>query len=220
MARDCSLAALVLGSLVIAGLSAQDQPVPIAQSYAPVPPGTPILPAVPVVPAPPTIGHPTIPNAVQPYFPRPDFTTTIPAPPGRVAHLPTREAYTGPAKVSLDDGTTLTGEIHADGPLDCVASFGPITVPFNKIRGIMWRESSEGQGPQSLPAILVLEHNDTLTVTLSCPAIRLKTSWGEANVELHHVRSLLLTTDKVRWAETPDGRRILVPDSDAPPPPQ
>jgi hypothetical protein len=62
----------------------------------------------------------------------------------------------------------------------------------------------------------VLEHNDTLTVTVSCPGITVKTSWGQANIELPHVRSLLLTTDKVRWSETPDGRCLLAPDSDAP----
>jgi hypothetical protein len=143
MTRNPMLAALIFGPFLSAVLSAQDQPIPIAPGTPVTPltrdtPGPAILPAVPVpvVPAPPTFAHPTIPNAVQPYFPHRDFTTTIPAPPGRVVQLPTRETYTGPAKVSFDDGTTLTGEIQAHGPLDCVASFGPIAVPFNKIRGI------------------------------------------------------------------------------------
>lgn len=208
MARNCTLAALVLGSLLPVELSGQDTAFPIA-------PTTPITPApvqgMPIVPAPPTRGQLSIPNAVQPgiQFPR--------TPTGRVVQLPTRETYSGPAKVSLDDGTTLTGEIQAHGPLDCVASFGPIAVPFDKIRGILWREPSEGQGPQGQQATLVLDHNDTLTVNIQSHGLTLKTTWGQANIELPHVRSLLLTTDKVRWAETPDGRRILAPDSDAKP---
>ena len=222
MARNCTLAALMLGSLLSAVLSAQDQPVPISQSFAPVVPGTAIVPSGTTVPPPPILVRPSIPNAVQPQFPR-SFGTTIPTTPpplGTVAHMPTREAHTGPAKVSCDDGTTLTGEIHADNPLECAASFGVIAVPFNKIRGILWHEPSESQKPQDVPATLVLDNNDSLTVNVRTHGITLKTSWGLANIELHHLRSLLLTTDKVRWAETPDGRRVLAPESDAPPPPQ
>ncbi len=225
MIRQSALAALALGSWLVSGLIAQETrlaPIspttPIPPGATPVAPGTHVLPVVPVVPAPPTLVHPSIPNAVQPQFPPRSLGTTIPAPPGRIVQMPPREAYTGPIKVTLDDGTTLTGEIHAEGPLDCVASFGPIAVPFDKIRGILCREVSDGQGPQGLQAILALEHNDALTVTLSSPAIKMKTSWGDANIELHHVRSLLLTADKVHWAETPDGRRLLMPDSDAAPP--
>jgi hypothetical protein len=142
-----------------------------------------------------------------------------PLQPGRLAQMPTREAYTGPAKVSLDDGTTLTGEIQAHGPLDCVASFGSIAIPFNKIRGILWREPSDGQRSHDVPATLVMDNNDTLTVTVGCPGITVKTSWGQANIELHHVRSLVLTADKIRWAETSDGRHVLAPESDAAPAP-
>jgi hypothetical protein len=221
MARNCTLAALVLGTLLSAVLSGQDFAFPIAPT-TPIPPGgSPIptntapVPGVPTVPAPPTLA-PSIPNAVNPGI---QFPRVIPPQPGRVAHLPTREAYTGPAKFSLDDGTTLTGEIHADSPLECAASFGVIAVPFNKIRGISWRDPSDGQRPQDVPATLVLDNNDTLTVNVRTHGITLKTAWGQANIELHHVRSLLLTTDKVRWAETPDGRRVLAPESDAPPAP-
>jgi len=180
--------------------------------YTGPPPGT-VLPAVPIVPGPPTL-VPSIPNIVQPDFP-PRLAPMIPPSPGRGGQPLTREAYTGPVKIALDDGTTLSGEIQAVGPLDCVASFGPIAVPFNKLRGILWRESSDSHTPQDRQATLVLDNSDTLTVTVSCPGVPVKTTWGQANVELPHVRSMLLTTDKVRWAETPDGRRILAPESDS-----
>jgi hypothetical protein len=240
MPRNCTRAALIFCSLFTAAASAQESrllpnspapaspeltPIaptpPVTTNIAPTPiaPGTAILPAVPYVPAPPTIQHPSIPNAVQPRNQQPFFPGPIPGIPAPLGYAPRRETYTAPVKVSLDDGSTLAGEIHADGPLDCVTSFGSISVPFNKVRGILWRESSDTPDRQ---ATLVLDNNDSLTVTVACPAITVKTTWGQANIELPHVRSLLLTTDKVHWAQTPDGRRVLAPDSDAPPaaPPQ
>jgi hypothetical protein len=141
--------------------------------------------------------------------------TIIPALPPGAAQTYTPEHYAVTSKVELNDGTTLTGEIHSDSPLPCIALFGPVAIRLDQIKGIEWRTVSDEQGGQERKATLILLNGDALTVSVTIPAIQLKTSWGEAKVELSHVRSILMTIEKVKWADTPDGRRTLVP-ADAP----
>jgi hypothetical protein len=121
-----------------------------------------------------------------------------------------------PAKIDFNDGTTLSGEIHSDGPLQCMALFGQTAIPFTQIKGIEWRSGAEQPDDQERKASLVLVNKDVLTVAVTTPAIQLKTTWGHASVELSQVRSIVMTTEKVKWADTPDGRRVLVPADGTP----
>ncbi|MCI0361000.1 MAG: hypothetical protein L0211_21175 [Planctomycetaceae bacterium] len=56
---------------------------------------------------------------------------------------------------------------------------------------------------------MILTNNDSLTVSLRAAQIQVKTQWGEANINVPHLKSLLLTSDDVQWQEA-GGRWTLV----------
>jgi hypothetical protein len=174
----------------------------IIPPQAVAPPGNPnrVFPAPQVVQFPPGVFQRIAPTAVIP-----------PAPSGIE---PTRsgEHYSVPAKIEMNDGATLTGEIQSSGPLHCVALFGEAAIPFNQIKGIEWRTETDQPEGQQRQATLILLNGDSLTVTVATPVIQVKTTWGHAAVELPNVRSIVMTIEKVKWSDTPNGRRALVPE--------
>jgi len=196
-----------------------------AQDNKPSPNPTALQPAiaVPTLPPPPTLAPRFVPipsgNVPQRVL------TLIPSPPVAPSFSrpePIGERHSVPAKVELTDGTQLTGDFYSDGPLQGAALFGPISISLNQIRGIDWQvqtdqtQSDQNEPHQAQPdrkAKVVLTNDDSLTMTLTMPAIQLKTSWGYAVVELNKVRSLVLTAEKHKWEDTPLGRQ-LVPDRD------
>jgi hypothetical protein len=169
---------------------------------------------VPVVPAPPVLAPQGYPNIQHRVIPPPP---TINFPAGRITPSQTREHYAVQARIELNDGMTLTGEIHSDSPLPCVALFGPAAIPFNQIKGIEWQRRTDQPDETENKATLVLLNGDSLTVSVTIPAIQVKTTWGHATVDLSQVRSILMTIEKVKWVDAPDGRRLLVPDTETPP---
>jgi hypothetical protein len=183
---------------------------PKASGPTVAPPGT--VPYIPVVPAPPPQAKPPADIRPLPAIQYPTIVpfASIPPQPGNVELSP--HAYTVPARIELSDGTTLAGEIHSDSPLQCTALFGPTAIPFNQMKGIEWRTGDD----QERKATLILINGDTLTVSVTILEIQLKTTWGHATVELSQVRSIVMTIEKVKWSDTPDGRRVLVPAGDAP----
>ena len=199
------LAALASSMSLTLALAAQESK-PYTNPNAP-PPGT----LVPVVPAPPVLAPPGYPNTQQRMNP-----PTINFPSGRMPQTQSREHYAVKARIELNDGMTLTGEIHSDSPLQCVALFGPAAIPFNQIKGIEWQRRTDQPDEPDNKATLVLLNGDSLTVSVTIPAIQLKTTWGHATVELSQVQSLLITIEKVKWVDAPDGRRLLVPDAETP----
>jgi hypothetical protein len=205
--RRTLLAVALCLSLVVLIVAQEKQSKPAGPTVAP--PTT--VPHIPVMPgAPPaTAAWPHFPHGVTPALNPPIL-------PGSVVPTQGREHYTVPAKVEFDDGTMLSGEIHSDGPLQCMALFGATAIPFYQIKGIEWRSGTEQPEDQERKATLVLINNDALTVVATTPKLQLKTTWGHAAVELAHVRSIVMTSEKVKWVDTPDGRRELVPDADAP----
>jgi hypothetical protein len=176
-----------------------------------------IIPANPpqfprLVPPPPTLAPPKtivpIPSGNVPHA-----LTLIPSPPVAGGFTQqTAEHQSVPAKVELSDGTKLAGDLYSEGPLRGIALFGKIAIPLNQIRGIDWQAKSD-QDEQERKAKVVLVNDDSLTVTLTIPAIHLKTSWGYAQVELAKVRSMVVTAEKYKWEDTPLGRQ-LVPDEE------
>src|SRR5262245_9545518 len=60
----------------------------------------------------------------------------------RTAPSLSREHYEVTAKIELNDGTTLAGDIHSDGPLQCMTLFGQVGIPFNQIKGIEWQRKT------------------------------------------------------------------------------
>src|SRR5688572_6924476 len=172
------LTALASSLSLTLALAAQETK-PYTNPNAP-PPGT----LVPVVPAPPVLapppGYPHIQNRLIP-------PPTINFPPGRIAPSQSREHYAVQAKIELNDGMTLTGEIHSDSPLQCVALFGPAAIPFNQIKGIEWQPRTDQPEETENKATLVLLNGDSLTVSVAIPAIQVKTTWGHATVDLSQV---------------------------------
>jgi hypothetical protein len=188
-----------------------------ATPYTPVP-STTISPSIqyqrslppsgmPVVPPPPGFAPAFPPNVIQPATP---FAIAPSLGPQR-PRATMSEHYVVPAKIQFNDGTTLTGELHSDSPLQCVALFGQTAIPFNQIKGLEWRTQTNDQGETEAKVAMILVNGDALTVTNVNSSIHLKTTWGEATVELLKVRSVVITNEKVKWADTPAGR-ALVPD--------
>ena len=209
MDRSRMLAAMALCFLVAAPICGQETR-SVAPQTTPLPSGSyTIAPGgalVPVVPAPPPPTTMLIPGSIQPRVGvnSPPFTT-IPAPPSARIEEFRHEVYSVPARLELTDGTTLSGVMQCDSPLPCLAVFGPISVPYNKIRGISWRDGEERT------ATLFFDNTDSLTVSITIPNLQIKTAWGAATVELSHVRGVILTADNVKWSDTTDGRRLLLP---------
>jgi nitrogen fixation-related uncharacterized protein len=159
------------------------------------------------IPAPPT--NPPGQRGVRPatMYPNPQSSSTPPR---------GEEHYSVLGKVQLSDGTTLSGEIHSDGPLQGMALFGSIAIPLNQIRGIDWQTRSDQKDDSERKAKVILINDDSLTVTLTVPTIQLKTDWGHAAVELAKVQSIILGSEKYKWEDTPLGRQ-LVPEDNAKP---
>lgn len=191
MARSSIVAVVALWALAVEFAPAQEaKPSPYTIPTH-TPPTNITIPAAPISP----------PRAV----PMVQFPNAFPA------LAPSREHYNVPAKVELNDGTTLAGDLHSSSPLQCQALFGLVAIPFNQIKGVEWQRKTDEQDEPGDSATLILLNGDKLTVTVNVPAIQLKTTWGHATVELPQVRSIVMTIEKVKWADTPTGR-ALVPD--------
>jgi len=210
MNRCRTLLALALCLSLATPIFAQSNQLPKPAGPTVAPPAT--VPYIPVAPAPYTPVVPAPPQLQPGYFPQRVTAIIPPQPPGSFA--PAQSSV--PAKIELNDGTTLTGAIHSDSPLQCIAIFGQTVIPFNQIKGIEWRSVTDPDDEQARKATLVLINGDALTVSVAIPSIQVKTSWGHATVELSQVQSILMTIEKVKWTDTPDGRRALVPAGDGP----
>jgi hypothetical protein len=150
----------------------------------------------------PSINFPVVPAVgTQPYS-----QTFTPQPAGTpIASLP--------VKLELTSGLALAGQVAAE-PLACQAAFGDIMIPLDTIRGLRLHDVPSAAEPEkqrpAAQATVVLNNHDSLTVTLRAAQIQVKTEWGMAFVDVSHLRSLVLTTDEVKWQET-GGRWNLVP---------
>jgi hypothetical protein len=171
---------------------------------------------MPVVPPPPGFAPSFVPQ--PPIIPPAAALGTAPPNiiPAERPRIVSGEQYIVPAKIEFNDGTTLTGELHSGSPLECIALYGQAAIPFNQIKGMEWRIQTNDQGEEERKATVVLINRDTLTVSTTTPTIHVKTTWGQAAVELSQVRSMIMTIEKVKWDDTPLGR-ALVPDDDAKP---
>lgn len=152
-------------------------------------------------------------------------STPMPPPPTRFAAESSSNAYrpdptSAPpeadlsllaVKAELRKGLALDGQIAVTGPLVCGTAFGEAAIPLTAIRGIRLHDVQVAAGPERpLPqATIILTNNDSLTVSLTAAQIQVKTEWGEANIQVSHLKSLLLTMDDVQWQEA-NGRWALV----------
>jgi len=128
-------------------------------------------------------------------------------------------------RVELRKGLALDGQIAVTGPLVCGTAFGEAAIPLTAIRGIRLHDepSATGTEPPAPPAriipggterpvpqaTIILTNNDSLTVSLRAAQIQVKTEWGEANIHVPHLKSLLMTSDDVQWQQA-NGRWTLV----------
>ena len=92
----------------------------------------------------------------------------------------------------------------SEGPITCGTALGAVEVPLGIIRGISWPNAEPGH------ATLILTNDDSLTATINVQVIPIKTEWGLANVKLSHIRSIILSADKLKWTECANGRLALV----------
>lgn len=161
-----------------------------------------------------TIVTPTAQFSTSPAAPVP----VIPYQPFAPPSLPAAEPSSLAVKVELRKGLVLEGQIAVTGPLQCLATFGEVGIPLSTIRGIRFHELGAAAGaPQQVPqATVILTNNDSLTVMLQATQIQVKTEWGEANIFVPQLKSILLTSDDVRWQEA-NGRWTLVAVDKAPP---
>jgi hypothetical protein len=180
----------------------------------------PRLPGSTKVPAPSNPYNPSSVGGLDSFGP----STTVP-PPTRFAAGSSGNAYQSfpppshpgadlsllPVKVELRKGLALDGQIAVTGPLVCGTAFGEAAIPLTAIRGIRLHEGEAAAGQERpLPqATIILTNNDSLTVSLTAAQIQVKTEWGEANIQIAHFKSLLLTSDNVQWQEV-NGRWALV----------
>ncbi len=122
-----------------------------------------------------------------------------------------------PARLQLTSGTTIEGQVPAE-QLQGQTTFGEVSIPLDKVRGLRLLDPDASAGEQRRPAqtaAVIFTNGDSLTVTLRAELIQVKTEWGMAIVDVPHVRSLILTTDEVQWQEAA-GRWILAPVEKAP----
>jgi|GEM_PF-5683596 hypothetical protein len=162
----------------------------------------------------PGTGGPTLQFPTQPATPTPGSPYQSFAPPS----LPATEPSLLAVKVELRKGLVLEGQIAVTAPLACVAAFGEVGIPLSTIRGIRFHEPQAPAGaPQQVPqATVILTNNDSLTVSLRAAQFQVKTEWGEANIIVSQLKSILLTSDDVRWQEA-NGRWTLVAVEKPPP---
>jgi hypothetical protein len=123
-----------------------------------------------------------------------------------------------PVRVELRTGLALDGQIAVAGPLVCATAFGEAAIPLATIRGIRLHDEQSTAGTErpAPQATIILTNNDSLTVSLRASQIQVKTEWGEANINVPHLKSMLLTADDVQWQEA-NGRWTLVAAEKPPP---
>jgi len=178
----------------------------------------------------PGVRFPTTPSVNSiPY----GLATPVPAPPNRFVtqaaagsggnaylppSLPGADVSPLPVKVELRTGLVLNGQIADTGPLIFGTAFGEAAIPLAAIRGIRLHEEQAAPGTErpAPQATIILTNSDSLTVSLRAMQIQVKTEWGEANINVPHLKSMLLTADDVQWQEG-NGRWTLVAVEKPPP---
>lgn len=138
---------------------------------------------------------------------------TFPGPPVSIVPGATpASAATRSALIELRSGLALEGHLRCV-PIPCQAVFGQASLPLETILGIRMSDeltSVEGGEPRPAGATIILSNGDSLTGMPQIEVLHLQTEWGEAIVKLSHLKSLLLTGEKVIWEEH-DGRWRLTP---------
>ena len=151
-------------------------------------------------------------NASIPYSPSAfgSFQSDADAPPSLVS------GKLVPVKLQLAGGLHLEGNIDASGPLPCAATFGEVSIPLTAIRGIRLHEGTTSANTPLPAATVILNNNDSLTVSLRATQMQIKTAWGTAIIDLPHVQSLLLTQDDVQWQQAGDRWILASVENSAP----
>ena len=86
--------------------------------------------------------------------------------------------------VNLNNNETMRGEIDGFEAFKIKCSFGEITMPLDQIAGIRFHTDDKDS------AVVVLKNGDSLTGVPTVEAVKIKTSWGQADVAPEHMKSI------------------------------
>jgi hypothetical protein len=159
-----------------------------------------------------TMAIPAVATGTRTVFRDSPATELSPQAPNLYASLPPAPIPAKPAIIELRSGLTLEGHLQS-AHIPCRTVFGEASLPLGTIRGIRMSEeltSVEGGEPQPTGATMILSNGDSLTGVPQLEVFQIQTEWGVAIVKLSHLKSLVLTDEKVTWEEA-EGRWRLTP---------
>ncbi len=112
------------------------------------------------------------------------------------------QSIRGIMKLKLRDNLELSGTPIDLDTIEMTSLVGKVNLPVHTIAGIRF-----AQGPDEQTTVVLL-NGDALTGEINLPQVAIVSEWGEANVNVANVVSVVFRDD-LAWSgvATPDGKR-------------
>ena len=90
--------------------------------------------------------------------------------------------------IKLGNNKTMSGTIDGFDEFQIATRFGKVSMPMDQVAGIKFHTDTQDS------AVVVLNNGDTITGVPTIPAIKLKTDWGQADIEPKSISALTTTS--------------------------
>jgi len=91
--------------------------------------------------------------------------------------------------VDLGGDKRMSGSIDGFEEFQIATRFGKVSMPMDQVAGIKFHTDSKDS------AVVILTNGDSITGVPTIPAIKLKTDWGQADIEPRAMQSLTTTAN-------------------------
>ena len=88
----------------------------------------------------------------------------------------------------------MAGGIDGFDRFEIATKFGKVSVPMDQVAGVKFHIDGKDS------AVVVMDNGDTVTGVPTIPAVKLKTDWGQADIEPEFMNALT-TTSNARFVQ-------------------
>ncbi len=97
--------------------------------------------------------------------------------------------------IRLGNNRTMSGSIDGFDQFEIETRFGKVSMPMDQVAGIKFHTDTKDS------AVVVMSNGDSVTGIPTIPAVKLKTDWGQADIEPKSIVSLT-TTANARFSQS------------------
>lgn len=91
--------------------------------------------------------------------------------------------------IKLGDNKVMSGDIDGFDEFQIATRFGKVSMPMDQVAGIKFHTDRDDS------AVVILNNGDSITGVPTIPAIKLKTDWGQADIDPVKIDSLTTTVN-------------------------